>query len=108
MIGERLRAARGRARKTLRDVAAACGVTPQAVKKWEDDTAMPASSKIVALCKCLDCSIEWIMDGPLDFHSTPSAPQGVHAKYWVRHAIAELIEQGLLDYRKVTKGGEDD
>ena len=96
MIGERLRAARGRARKTLRDVATECGVTPQAVKKWEDDTAMPTSGKLIAMCRLLDVSVEWIMDGPLDFHSTPKAPQGVHAKYWIREAVAELKEQGLL------------
>jgi transcriptional regulator with XRE-family HTH domain len=96
MIGERLRAARGRSRKTLRDVASACGVSPQAVKKWEDGTAMPTSGKLIALCRLLDCSMEWIMDGPLDFHSTPQAPQGVHAKYWVREAIAELKEQGVI------------
>ena len=96
MIGERVRAARGRARKTLRDVADACGVSPQAVKKWEDDTAMPTSGKLMAMCKLLDVSPEWIMAGPLDFHSTPEAPQGVHAKYWVRSAIAELKEQGII------------
>ena len=96
MIGERLRAARGRARKTLREVADACECTPQAVGKWEDDTAMPTSGKLVALCRLLDVSMEWMMDGPLDFHSTSEAPQGVHAKYWVREAIAELKEQGLI------------
>lgn len=96
MIGERLRAARGRARLTLRDVASACGVTPQAVNKWEDDTAMPTSEKFMALCSLLDVSAEWLIAGPLDFHSTEKAPQGVHAKYWVREAIEELREIGFL------------
>jgi transcriptional regulator with XRE-family HTH domain len=96
MIGERLRAARGRARLTLRHVASACGVTPQAVNKWEDDTAMPTSGKFMVLCKILDVSPEWLIAGPLDFHSTETAPQGVHAKYWVREAIAELKEQGII------------
>lgn len=96
MIGERLRAARGRARKTLRDVASACEVTPQAVKKWEDDIAMPTSGRLLTICRLVDVSVEWMMAGPLDFHSTETAPQGVHAKYWVREAISELKEQGLL------------
>ena len=96
MIGERLRAARGRARKTLRDVARACGCSAQAVKKLEDDMAMPSSAKLIAICRLLDVSMEWILDGKLDFHSAERAPQGVHAKYWVREAIAELKEQGLL------------
>lgn len=97
MIGERLRAARGRARKTLREVSAVCDVTPQAIKKYEDDQAMPRSSVLVEICKCLDVSAEWLLAGkPLDFHSTETAPQGRHAKYWVREAIADLIETGAI------------
>ena len=97
MIGERLRVARARARKTLRDVARACGCTPQAVKKWEDNTAMPDSAKFIALCRLLDVSSEWLIcQDPLDFHSTQTAPQGRHAKYWVREAIGELRESGFL------------
>ena len=81
---------------TLRDVATACNVSPQAVHKWEDDTAMPSSARFVTLCNLLNVSAEWLIAGPLDFHSTETAPQGVHAKYWVREAIAELREQGVI------------
>lgn len=97
MIGERLRVARARQRMTLRDVANAIGVSPQMVKKYEDDLSMPSSSGFVAICECLDVSAEWLIDGsPLDFHSTEKAPQGRHAKYWVREAIAELRELGEI------------
>jgi transcriptional regulator with XRE-family HTH domain len=97
MIGERIRVARARARKTLKDVAAEIGVTPQAVKKYEDNDCMPNSRSFIALCRCLDVSSEWLMDTtPLDFHSTDTAPQGRHAKYWVREAIAELRELGEI------------
>ena len=97
MIGERLRVARAKARKTLRDVAAECGVSAQAVKKYEDDICMPNSAAFLAICRCLDISAEWLMDAtPLDFHSTDNAPQGRHAKYWVREAIAEMRETGYL------------
>ena len=97
MFGERLRVARARARKTLRDVARECGCSPQAVKKWEDDTAMPSSQKFIKLCALLDVSAEWLIEQtPLDFHSTESAPQGRHAKYWVREAFAEMRELGIL------------
>jgi len=97
MIGSRLRVARANARMTLRDVARECGCTPQAVKKWEDDSAMPNSTKFIALCRALGVSSEWIIDQtPLDFQSTETAPQGRHAKYWVREAIAELREGGFL------------
>lgn len=62
MIGERLRVARAKARKTLRDVAAECGVSAQAVKKYEDNICMPNSTAFLALCRCLDVSGEWLMD----------------------------------------------
>lgn len=103
MLGERLRVARARARMTLRDVAKECNCTAQAVKKWEDDSAMPDSRKFIILCKILDVSSEWLMAGtPLDFHSTDDAPQGRHAKYWVREAIAEMQELGLIFTPKET------
>lgn len=98
MIGERLRVARARARLTMADVARECECTPQAVLKWESDKAMPDSKKFLRLCGILDVSAEWLLDGaPLDFHSTEKAPQGRHAKYWVREAIAELREIGLIN-----------
>lgn len=97
MIGERIRVARARARMTLRGVADVCGCTPQAVKKWEDGTAMPDSRKLMAMVKAFDVSAEWLVClDPLDFHSTDTAPQGRHAKYWVREAVAELREQGVV------------
>lgn len=97
MIGERVRVARARARKTLREVGFECGVTAQAVKKYEDNIAMPGSKVFMSLCRSLDVSQEWLIDTtPLDFHSTKTAPQGRHAKYWVREAIAEIIGLGVI------------
>lgn len=97
MLGERLRVARARARLTMADVASECECTAQAVKKWEHDEAMPDSRRFLTLCRILDVSQEWLMAGaPLDFHSTETAPQGRHAKYWIREAIAEMRELGLV------------
>ena len=57
--------------------------------------------RFLALCKTLDVSPEWLMDGtPLDFHSTAKAPQGRHAKYWIREAVGELQEIGILPIAK--------
>lgn len=98
MFGERFRVARARAKMTMRDVAKLCGVTPQAVFKWEADTAMPSSGNLMKCCAAFDCSAEWLIASePLDFHSTETAPQGRHAKYWVREAISELAEMGFID-----------
>lgn len=95
MFGERMRVARARSRKSLREVGSDCGVSAQAVKKYEDGKFMPSSAVMIALCRSLDVSAEWLLDAaPLDFHSTPDAPQGRHAKYWVKEALSELIENG--------------
>lgn len=97
MLGERLRVARARARKTMAQLGEEIGVTPQAVKKYEADECMPNSRAFIAICKSLDCSAEWLMDGePLDFHSTDKAPQGRHAKYWIREAMDDLRENGEI------------
>ena len=90
-ISERIRAARGRSGLTMRQVASECGVSAQLVFKWESGASFPNSSCLIAMCRLFDCSAEWLMDPrPLDFHSTESAPDGKHAKYWVREALNEL------------------
>ena len=95
--GERFRVARARARLTLKDIALACGVSSQAVHKWERGDAYPSSAKLMKFTAATDVSSEWLLcQDPLDFHSTDTAPQGRHAKYWVREAVAELREIGFL------------
>lgn len=94
MMDERIRVARARKQLTLRDVADACGCSYMLVHKWENGKTMPNSGHLLSLCELLDVSAEWLISAePLDFHSTETAPQGKHAKYWVRQAIAELREE---------------
>ena len=91
MFGERLRIARVRANLSMSALGKECGVTPQAIKKFEHNECMPKSSVLIALCRVLDCSAEWLIEAtPLDFHTTETAPQGRHAKYWVREALREI------------------
>lgn len=102
---ERIRVARARAKLTMRDVAEACECSPQAVFKWEADESMPDSKKLMVLVRILDVSLEWLMDpAPLDFRSTERAPEGRHAKYWVREAIATMVVDGLLHGLSPTEG----
>lgn len=94
----RFKVARARAGYTFQAVADLCGVSPQAVKKWEDGDAMPSSERLLTICLAFDCSLEWIMSAdPLDFHSTAQAPQGRHAKYWVREAMDEYFTRHARD-----------
>jgi transcriptional regulator with XRE-family HTH domain len=88
-------------------VAQECECTAQAVKKWEHDEAMPNSRKLITLCRLYDVSVEWLMDcEPLDFHSTSRAPQGRHAKYWVREALSEMLSDGLVVRYQPARRGE--
>lgn len=96
-FAERLRSLMGARRLTMRGIADACGKTPQAVHKWCHGVSMPSSGDMLTICEMGNCSMEWLFSPkPLDWESTNEAPQGRHAKYWVREAVAELKEQGLL------------
>lgn len=48
-LGARLRAARHGAKLTLAAVGNACGVTPQAVKKWEKDESPPPVAAVLII-----------------------------------------------------------
>ena len=97
MIGERLTVARARKRMSMRDLGKIIGVSAQMIMKYEHNKSMPSSRTLLAACQALDCSVEWMLcQDPLDFESTETAPQGRHAKHWVREAIAELCEEGFL------------
>lgn len=96
-FAERLRAVMGARRLTLRDMAKECDVSPQAVKKWRDGVAMPSSHHFICICRICGCSHEWLFaPNPMDWESSDTAPQGRHAKYWVREAIEELREIGII------------
>lgn len=71
-FSERFAAARGRKNLTLRDVAKACRVSLQEVKRWDAGTCYPSRSALIQLSEVADCSAAWLMhNAPLDFHSTP-------------------------------------
>lgn len=99
MIGERLTVARARKRMSMRDLGKIMGVSAQMILKYEHDKSMPGSRALLDACEALDCSVEWMLcQDPLDFESTETAPQGRHAKYWVREALSEMRSEGLVVY----------
>ena len=94
MISERIKVIRAARGKTMAQLAAICGCTAQLVLKWEKGQSHPSSAALIAISRSLDCSVEWLLDSrPLDFHSTEHAPDGKHAKYWVRAALDEIAEE---------------
>lgn len=100
MISERLRVARARKSLHIWQVAQAADATVRTMDRVESGSLpswMPTSANLIALAEVLDVSVEWLTDtAPLEFRSTERAPDGRHAKYWVREAVLELREEGLL------------
>lgn len=96
-FGQRIRTAMAVSRITGARLAAECGVSRQAVHKWEVGTAAPSSAHLMKFCDLTGCSVEWLLDPtPLDIRSTLRAPDGVHAKALIRQVIEDMASDGVL------------
>ncbi len=62
-IGEKLKAARNGAGLTQEQVAEALGVSRQAVSKWENGTAEPSTSNLLALAKLYEVDVSELLRG---------------------------------------------
>lgn len=60
MLGKRLRVARTKKKLSLRAVADAMGVTPQAVSQWERSNPAFEFTKVRALANLLEVTFEWL------------------------------------------------
>ena len=90
-FGMRVRVALAAARIDRTHLAKRCKVTPQAVQRWCDGTAMPTSANLMLICDLTGCSAEWLMwPHPVDVRSTEWAINGTHIKNIVRQTLAEL------------------
>ncbi len=71
-FAQRVRVAMAAKHVTMREVATACGVSANAVAGWANGRMYPKSSTLVALCRFLGCSLDWIMSpDPLDMQGRP-------------------------------------
>lgn len=94
-FGMRVRVALAAARIDRTHLARECKVSPQAVQRWCDGTAMPTSANLMRICDLTGCSAEWLMwPHPVDIRSTEWAINGTHIKNIVRATMDELAEAG--------------
>lgn len=63
VFADRLRSARKTAGKTQAQLAAATGVTAQAVSGWERNEAMPAPDKIPTIARIVGRTSDWLLEG---------------------------------------------
>lgn len=90
-FGQRVRVALASARVDRTALARACNVTPQAVQRWCDGTALPSSASLMILSEMTGASVEWLMwPAPVDIRTTEWAINGSHIKNIVRAAIDEI------------------
>lgn len=93
-FGMRARVALAAARVGRTPLARECKVTPQAVQRWCDGTAMPSSGHLLIICRLTGCSLEWLMwPHPVDMQSTDWAINGTHIKNIVRMTMDEIEKE---------------
>ena len=78
-IGNRIRAARVKAKLKQREVAKACGVSTQAVSQWEKGEDRPDIDRLPRLWKVLKVPPDWLLDG----HGPPPDPDAL-SQLWDR------------------------
>ena len=59
--------------QTIKEVAEAIQVHPNAVSRWETNEAEPSSSNLMELCKLYECSPEYLLGMTDDRHGSAIA-----------------------------------
>lgn len=54
---------------SIKEVADAINVHPNAVSRWETNQTEPTSSNLIALCRLYECSPEYLLDMTDDRHA---------------------------------------
>lgn len=62
-LGARIKTARTDAKLTLATLGQACGVSPQAVKAWEDGRSEPGVASIVAISRATATPLDFLLTG---------------------------------------------
>ena len=72
---KRVRSALG---MTQKEFAQKTGIQESTISEWKKNRTNPSSDKILAICKALDVSPEWLLSGV-----DPAASRGKNQKYYV-------------------------
>ncbi len=63
---------------TQKEFAKKTGIQESTISEWKKNRTNPSSDKILAICKALDVSPEWLLSGV-----DPAASRGKNQKYYV-------------------------
>ena len=61
-----------------KDFAQSAGIKQSTISEWKKNNTNPSSDKILAICKALDVSPEWLLSGV-----DPAASRGKNREYYV-------------------------
>ena len=73
---------------TQKDFAENAGIKQSTISEWKKNKTNPSSDKLMAICKVLDVSPEWLLSGV-----DPAASRGKNRKYYV---VGVQTDTGLM------------
>ena len=84
-----------------KEFAAKAGIKESTISEWKKNKTNPSSDKILAICKALDVTPEWLLSGV-----DPAASRGRNQEYYV---IGVETDTGKLvsEYNKLEKSQRD-
>ena len=93
-LGSRIAELRRKKNMTQEELAAELGVTPQAVSKWENDTASPDTLRLIQLADVLSTDVEYLATGK---KSKPQI-QRVYVPEIREKIIEKPVEKKVIEY----------
>ena len=95
-FSQRLRAAMAVRKETCRSLAAKLGVSGNYVHMLSSGKKLPSSSRLISICKALECSAEWLLSGEVDLVSCD--------RERLVHFLVEISEHGDSLSKYLAKG----
>ena len=86
---------------TQKEVAEKTGILQSTISEWKKNKTNPSSDKIMAICRTLDVSPEWLLSGV-----DPAASRGKNQKYYV---VDVTTDTGVLisEFNQLEKSQRD-
>lgn len=102
-IGQRIVELRNQRSLSQNQLAAAMGVSRQAVSKWENDLASPDTVKLIQLAEVLGTDVEYLATGGR-ISSAPTAPTVITVVETVEKIVEKEVEvEKLVEIEKIVE-----
>ena len=86
---------------TQKDFAQQTGIQQSTISEWKKNKTNPSSDKILAICKALDVSPEWLLSGV-----DPAASRSKNHEYYVINVETDT-GQLVAEYNKLNRSQRD-